>query len=95
MRLAQEYAQRRGQDMTSTNPAVLLIELDARGNEIERLQKALAFWLPHRPATELPPDLTERLEHDIGLLAGYMGKMEPDAEERGWIRLSHSITNNP
>jgi hypothetical protein len=56
---------------------------------VELLQKALAFWLPHRPATELPKALEERLEHDIGLLAGYMGKIEPDAEELGWIKLQH------
>ncbi len=57
--------------------------------EIERLQEALAFWLPHRPATPLPRDLDERLEHDIGLLAGYMGKIDKDAEELGWIKLQH------
>lgn len=55
--------------------------------EVETLQKALAFWLPHRPTGELPKDLEERLEHDIGLLAGYMGKVEKDAEELGWIEL--------
>ncbi len=67
-------------------------ERDELRLEVERLQKALAFWLPHRPTHELPADLSERLEHDIYLLVGYMGKMETNAEERGWIRLSHSIT---
>lgn len=71
--------------------AIVAADVQELFAEIERLQKALAFWLPHRPATELPKDLAERLEHDIALLVGYMGKMEPDAEELGWIdlRVSH------
>jgi hypothetical protein len=75
-----------------TGSTALLVEIKALEQEVARLQKALAFWLPHRPATELPTDLGERLEHDIGLLAGYMGKVEKDAEELGWIRLALSIS---
>lgn len=54
--------------------------------QIEQLQKAVAFWLPH-----VPPEDTERgqrIGDDTYLLIGYEGEMEADAEERGWIKLT-------
>ncbi len=56
--------------------------------EIQRLQKALNFWLPGISSEELPPDLQQRLEDDIYKLAGYQGPMEDTAENRGWITLN-------
>lgn len=55
--------------------------------EVQRLQRALAFWLPCVPAHELPPDIEKRLEDDIAILAGYDGPVEPEAETLGWIEL--------
>lgn len=69
---------------------IVKAEVTALLIEIERLQKALAFWLPHR-VPDMSPALDERLEHDIGLLTGYEGKMEPDAIELGWIELMPQI----
>jgi hypothetical protein len=76
------------------NTVRLRAEHFALAIEVEILQKALAFWLPHRPATELPKDLEERLEHDIGLLAGYMGKIEEDAEASASISNSLRLRMN-
>lgn len=61
-------------------------EFEQRGEEIQKLQKALRFWLPH-----VPPEDSERgnrIANDTYLLAGYQGEIEADAEERGWIRLT-------
>lgn len=56
--------------------------------EIQRLQRALNFWLPGMPDRDLPPELETRLGDDIALLVGYDGEMEPEAEQRGWITLN-------
>lgn len=64
--------------------------------EVQRLQRALNFWLPVVPAHG-PEVLADRIGHDAGLLVGYEpdGDHERDqqtAEELGWIRLSDSIS---
>jgi hypothetical protein len=57
--------------------------------EIERLQRALNFWLPGMPAQiDETTELAQRLGDDIYLLAGHEGGLEASAEERGWITLS-------
>jgi hypothetical protein len=58
--------------------------LDNALAEIERLQRALAFWLPGVPGSDR--QIAERAGEDAALLAGYDGD-EYSAEERGWIRL--------
>src|ERR1039457_3131272 len=54
--------------------------------EIQRLQRALCFWLPHMPAEPPTPHIDEKLESAIWLLAGYNGPIEAGAEELGWIK---------
>lgn len=56
-------------------------------NEVQRLQVALAFWLPHVPA-EGPEEILNRVGDDSMLLCGLQGDPPPSAEERGWIKLS-------
>lgn len=52
-------------------------------DRVQRLQKALAFWLPKMPGKHC--QITERLHDDIALLAGSEADLEPCAEELGWI----------
>lgn len=52
-------------------------------DEIQRLQQALAFWLPSAPPEHSP--FADRVEHDAWLLAGYGGELERSAEELGWL----------
>lgn len=66
-----------------------------RYEEVQRLQRALNFWLPSMPDRELPPELEKRLGDDIMLLVGYDGEMEPEAEERGWITLNAEPQSEP
>lgn len=54
--------------------------------EIQRLQRALAFWLPQVPSEDHP--LQERIAHDAFLLAGYYGPDEPSAYELGHVALA-------
>lgn len=54
--------------------------------EIQRLQRALAFWLPHVPSEDHP--LQDRIAHDAFLLAGYSGPDEPSANELGHVALT-------
>lgn len=54
--------------------------------EIQRLQRALAFWLPMGPSEDHP--LQERIAHDAFLLAGYYGPDEPSAYELGHVALA-------
>lgn len=54
--------------------------------EVNRLQKALAFWLPHVPAEGLE-EILERTGDDAMLLFGHDGD-ERCAEQRGWIVLN-------
>jgi hypothetical protein len=57
--------------------------------EVQRLQRALHFWLPTVPADD--PEIAERVSHDIDLLIGFdpRNPVELDAEARGWTRLRH------
>lgn len=56
--------------------------------EVQRLQKALNFWLPGMPETVNNQELYERLDHDISLLVGFDGPYEGSADDRGWIKLN-------
>jgi hypothetical protein len=54
--------------------------------QIENLQKALAFWLPHVPAEDT--ERGKRIGDDTYLLIGYEGEVAAGAEELGWIKLT-------
>lgn len=56
--------------------------------EIQRLQRALHFWLPHVPA-DGPEEIAKRCGDDAMLLVGFdpTDPVELDAEARGWIEL--------
>lgn len=56
-------------------------------DEIERLQRALHFWLPPVPAND--PEIAQRASNDAYLLIGFDPRhpAELDAEARGWITL--------
>lgn len=58
-------------------------------DEIQRLQRALHFWLPHVPAKGAH-EVLMRTGDDAMLLAGYdpTEPVELDAEARGWITLN-------
>ena len=62
------------------NLCPVLNELEA---EIQRLQRALAFWLPHVPSSG--SERATRCGDDARLLVGYAGRLDPDAEYLGWI----------
>lgn len=67
-------------------------DCEAMAEEIERLQKALAFWMPDVPSTDHP--LFLRVVHDVYLLVGYDGpNNEPSAFELGHVALAESQTN--
>lgn len=53
--------------------------------EIQRLQRALAFWLPGVPDND--PEISDRAGDDAYLLCGYEGEQEPTAQQLGWIKL--------
>lgn len=53
--------------------------------EVQRLQRALAFWLPLVPADD--SEIEDRAGDDAMLLVGFDGPMHPCAEELGWIKL--------
>ena len=56
--------------------------------EVNRLQRALAFWLPKMPSSvPMCERYGERIGNDSFLLAGYNGPDEKSAEELGWINL--------
>lgn len=67
--------------------AELAGEMAENLREIERLQVALAFWLPHVPAVG-PEDIAQRLGDDALLLRGLNAAMGLSAEELGWVRLA-------
>lgn len=76
-----EGAPRRGESLRA-----MMRQRDEAWARIEKLQCALAFWLPGVPAEE--HDLHERVADDAFLLAPYDGPAEPSAEDLGWITLS-------
>jgi hypothetical protein len=69
--------------------------LNEQAAEIQRLQQALAFWLPHMPAEPLPPYIDERLESAIWMLTGYNGPIEEGAEHLGWIKACFEPEREP
>jgi hypothetical protein len=54
--------------------------------EVQRLQKALDFWLPSIPVEESPR--SERAAKDAWLLAGFEGPVMESAEDLGWIKMT-------
>lgn len=64
-------------------------EIEQLRAEVQRLQRALHFWLPHVPATG-SYEILMRTGDDAMLLAGYdpTEPVELDAEARGWITLN-------
>lgn len=63
--------------------------------EVQRLQRALAFWLPGVPV-DGDERIIDRIAHDAFLLTGYEPEEdEQDAEERGWVKLQHGETRGP
>jgi hypothetical protein len=55
----------------------------------EKLQRALAFWLPNVPPEEHA--LHERIARESFLLTGFAGPSEKSAEELGWTTLSKAL----
>lgn len=53
--------------------------------DIERLQRALSFWLPSVPSSD--GAVAERVASDAALLYGLAIPDEPCAEALGWITL--------
>jgi hypothetical protein len=64
-------------------------EIEQLRAEVERLQRALRFWLPHVPAKG-SHEILIRTGDDAMLLTGYdpTAPVELDAEARGWITLN-------
>lgn len=69
-------------------------------DEVQRLQRALNFWLPSVPQ-EGPEEIADRISHDASLLVGYETDGDDpidakDAEQLGWIILNyaHAVTEN-
>ena len=62
----------------------LIAERDELAHEIQKLQKALAFWLPNVPSKD--SKFAERCANDAYLLAGCEGEIEPSAQKLGWIK---------
>jgi hypothetical protein len=60
--------------------------LNEQAAEIDRLQRALAFWLPGVPNDDSAAG--KRCGDDAMLLVGFNGVFEPSAEDLGWIKLS-------
>lgn len=61
-------------------------ERDLALEEIKRLKRALAFWLPGVP--EDNSARSNRVASDAALLIGLEGPIEPDAETVGWVALT-------
>jgi hypothetical protein len=75
-------------------PAIPDDEVQAMAEEIERLQKALAFWMPDVPPTDHP--LYKRVANDVYLLVGCDGPTtEPSAFELGHVLLAAIEANTP
>lgn len=66
-------------------------DLDALGEQCNRLQDALAFYMPDVPDADHP--LHARIAHDAFLLCGYDGSdsVEPSAHELGLISLAAPV----
>jgi hypothetical protein len=70
-----------GTEMVRLNQRVGELE-----EEVQNLQRALFFWLPHVPAEDT--ERSKRIGDDTYLLIGYQGEIEKCAQELGWISLS-------
>lgn len=72
-------------------PDCVFCERDELRAEVQRLQRALHFWLPGVPASG-PEEIAQRCGDDAMLLVGYdpTDPVELDAEARGWIKLQES-----
>lgn len=64
-------------------------ELAAEKALVEKLQRELCVWLPCIAGEK--SEAGERAAEGSYLLAGYMGPLEPDAEERGWIVVTDAV----
>jgi hypothetical protein len=62
--------------------------LNEQAGEIQRLQQALAFWLPGVPSSG--SGRATRCGNDAMLLVGYAGRMEPGADDLGWITFHYA-----
>lgn len=73
-----------------------IADMDAQHAEVcaerDRLQRALAFWLPMVPADD--PEIADRAGDDAMLLMGFDGDLHPCAEELGWIKLRHPASGD-
>jgi hypothetical protein len=72
------------------------LERDLREAEefIEKLQRALNFWMPCVPDPgEVPEGCCKRLMDDSYLLAGFDGPTEKTAEDLGWVKLQPPPTS--
>lgn len=56
--------------------------------EVQRLQRALYFWLP---GVGVAAAMNERIAEDAGLLYGLALPAEPTAEQLGWIKLQGEV----
>lgn len=56
--------------------------------EVQRLQRALYFWLP---GVGEAGAMNERIAEDAGLLYGLALPAEPTAEQLGWIKLQGEV----
>lgn len=60
-------------------------ENEEQSSLVDKLQEALAFWLPSMPMRMGMEEMASRIEHDSWLLVGASGELSPGAEEAGWI----------
>ncbi len=67
-------------------------EIEERDRLIEKLQRALAFWLPCVPGNDA--EVALRAGDDAFLLSGFGGPQEQSAEELGWVKLRTPGTAN-
>jgi len=89
-RLQEEIAGLKGQAF------VLKTANAAKDVEIQRLQRALSFWMPCVPDPgEVMAGACERLMDDAMLMAGYDGVDEKSAEALGWVRLVQPTAHEP
>lgn len=70
-----------------------LVSSDQLRSDIQRLQRALQFWLPGVPADD--DEIAERVGNDAMLLVGYQGDDDGCAESLGWIHLRTLSTHPP
>jgi len=62
--------------------------LNEQAGEIQRLKQALAFWLPGVPSSG--SGRATRCGNDAMLLVSYAGRLEPGAQDLGWITFRYA-----